>query len=126
MLVASGSGSRCPDHLQPRWHDRTTAQTYDRARGSAHQRGYTRRWRKIRDAYLAGHPLCEWCESKGLVTAATEVDHTVALADGGQIDGALQSMCHPCHMRKTALDEARRAARAPGPAGRVPGRQKVP
>lgn len=38
-------------------------------------RGYDHRWRKEREAYLRLHPLCVMCEARGLVKAATVVDH---------------------------------------------------
>jgi len=106
-LVAKG---RCERHQAPKqWQTGLQRRVYDERRGTAHARGYTSRWRRIRNAYLAEHPLCEWCESAGKVTRATEVDHIIALQDGGAIDGSLQSLCHPCHARKTKADDARRA-----------------
>lgn len=74
---------------------------YFRLRGSTAKRGYDWRWKKLRAAYLAQHPLCE-C---GCGHAATVVDHK--RAHGG--DPALlydwdnlQALTKPCHDRKTA------------------------
>lgn len=39
------------------------------------QRGYGYKWQKAREAYLAKHPLCVYCEREGRVTAASVVDH---------------------------------------------------
>lgn len=36
---------------------------------------YGRRWRRERKAFLAAHPLCVMCETRGRVAAATVVDH---------------------------------------------------
>lgn len=49
----------------------------DARRGTAHQRGYSTRWRKARLAFLAHHPLCAECEREGRITGATVVDHII-------------------------------------------------
>lgn len=65
-------------------------------RPSAAKRGYGRKWRLIRAAFLKAHPLCE-CGKP-----ATEVDHKLALRKGGSNAWSnLQPMCKPCHSRKT-------------------------
>jgi len=73
---------------------------YDAERPSP-SRIYGRRWRRLRLAYLAQHPLCE-C---GCGHAATVVDHIRP----HQGDHALlmswdnlQALTKPCHDRKTA------------------------
>jgi len=48
---------------------------YDRERGSAASRGYDRQWIKASRQYRSEHPLCEYCEMNGLVTATALVDH---------------------------------------------------
>ena len=71
-------------------------------RPSAALRGYDRRWRRLRRMVLAREPLCRVCGEKGMLTPATQVDHIVPLADGG--DNAfenLQSLCATCHSQKT-------------------------
>ncbi|HVB67960.1 MAG TPA: HNH endonuclease signature motif containing protein [Acetobacteraceae bacterium] len=50
-------------------------------RGTACARGYDRRWRKLRAAFLLRHPLCLWCEEHGTTTAAAEVDHIERIVD---------------------------------------------
>ncbi len=72
------------------------------SRPSAAKRGYGRKWRMIRAAFLKAHPQCA-CGA-----AATEVDHILALSKGGTNEWAnLQPMCKPCHARKTvAVDGA--------------------
>lgn len=65
-------GPRCPKHGQQR------QQSYERRRGSAHSRGYDRRWARYAKAFLAAHPLCEvYCKQEGRITAAGCVDHIV-------------------------------------------------
>jgi 5-methylcytosine-specific restriction enzyme A len=67
-------------------------------RKSSHRRGYDRTWRRVRDAFLDAHPDCVECGA-----AATEVDHALALKDGGTHDwDNLRSVCKRCHSRKTA------------------------
>ena len=46
-------------------------------RPSAGKRGYDYRWQKARKSYLAKHPLCVYCKKRGLVKAATCVDHII-------------------------------------------------
>ena len=61
----------------------------------------SRRWRKLRAAQLARHPLCKMCEDQGAVEPATVADHVVP--HGGDLDlfwrGELQSLCAACHDR---------------------------
>ena len=61
---------------------------------------YGRRWRKLRDAVLATHPLCSFCSRFGLTVAAEVVDHI----DPHRGDpakfwdrGNLQTLCSSCH-----------------------------
>lgn len=57
-------------------------------------------WKRLRDWYIARHPLCELCHAR----PATIVDHIKELADGGaSLDVCnLQSLCSSCHAVKTA------------------------
>lgn len=48
---------------------------YDQHRGSAHERGYDRRWGKARSLHLAANPLCIGCLAVGRFEPATVVDH---------------------------------------------------
>ena len=67
------------------------------------QRG--RKWMERRAQHLRMHPLCVHCIRQSRVTAAQEVDHVIALANGGKdTDDNLQSLCIPCHQAKTAKD----------------------
>ena len=77
-------------------------------RKSPADRGYDRRWRRERLAYLAGHPLCVACLQNGQTVEATVVDHVVP--HHGQQDPLFwdcqnwQSLCKPCHDSKTMAE----------------------
>jgi len=69
----------------------------DRLRGAA---GVQRRAK-----WLRLHPLCVHCLARRKVSEAKRVDHIVALVNGGPDDESnLQSLCIPCHDRKTRED----------------------
>jgi 5-methylcytosine-specific restriction enzyme A len=59
----------------------------------------TARWRRLRRMQLRQHPLCKFCLSHGIVTAANVVDHvTPHRGDWNAfVTGELQSLCEPCH-----------------------------
>ena len=74
-----------------------------RPRPSAAKRGYGAEWAKARRAQLSLQPWCEHCLAKGRSRKATDVDHKTPKALGGSDEADnLQSLCHPCHSRKTA------------------------
>lgn len=78
----------------------------EKERGNSAKRGYDGRWRKRRRAWLAEHPLCTNCKLRGIIEAATDVDHVKPLRAGGKDDESnYQSLCHRCHSRKTALED---------------------
>ena len=66
------------------------------------------RYRRMRKAQLLTNPLCKLCEAKGVITAATEVDHITPRHKGGAIfDFAnMQSLCHECHKEKTRAENS--------------------
>ncbi|MFX1761475.1 MULTISPECIES: HNH endonuclease [Burkholderiaceae] len=70
-------------------------------------------WQQCRAAYLRAHPLCAHCARRGQTVTARVVDHVVPIKDGGaRFDWInLQSLCTPCHNRKTATETAQRALR---------------
>ena len=79
------------------------------------QRIRGRNGQSMRAAYLSAHPLCVHCESKGIVRAATEVDHVTAFANGGSDTwDNKQSLCKPCHRVKTNDDLGYRQRRGCG------------
>lgn len=69
----------------------------------------SRTWRKIRAAYLQDNPDCVQCKRDDVVTPANVVDHIKPITEGGhRTDRSnLQSMCKPCHDKKSASEGAR-------------------
>jgi 5-methylcytosine-specific restriction endonuclease McrA len=107
--VCSGCGEavtgRCPTCSPPRAWAR---------KPSSWKGGSTRRWRNFRAGWLAEHPLCAGYPFPcGVV--AEHVDHITPLSrfppgperERARFDhGNVQSLCVPCHRRKTN-DESR-------------------
>lgn len=95
------SDGYCDAHKQ-------TERTYDLNRESAAKRGYNSQWRKARTGWLRKHPLCAACEVKGILTAASEVDHIKPhrgdkLLFWDRLNW--QSLCKPCHSAKTVRED---------------------
>jgi len=57
---------------------------------------HSQHWRDCRASQLREHPDCIVCGAK-----ANHIDHITPLAEGGSLDGPLQSMCVEHHRRKT-------------------------
>ena len=72
----------------------------DDKRGQSQDRGYDWQWRKVRRLKFLSNPLCEWCESKGIIKSAEEIHHIVSIKEAPdkrlEIDN-LQSLCKACH-----------------------------
>lgn len=69
---------------------------------------YGRSWKRIRDRYIAAHPLCEQCQKLGKVKSATEVHHIKPLSQGGSNDVSnLMALCTSCHSEITAREGGR-------------------
>jgi len=93
-LVRAGTGGYCSRH------QRADAKAADEVRGSAAQRGYDARWRKVRRIVLAKHPLCQRCQQAGRTRLATEVHHIrpIREAPGLAYDPVnLMPLCRQCH-----------------------------
>ncbi|MDY1215405.1 HNH endonuclease signature motif containing protein [Pseudomonas aeruginosa] len=76
---------------------------------SSTERGYDYRWQQAREQYLRDHPLCVYCERKGLVTAANTVDHIVAHRGDQDLfwdKDNWQPLCGPCHSADKQKEEA--------------------
>ena len=89
------SGTYCPGH---------SAESPDRLRGSATERGYDAKWRRARKRFLRSHPLCANCLSQGVLTPATVVDHIVPHRGDHRLfwdEQNWQPLCKACHDRKT-------------------------
>lgn len=72
-------------------------QKHERIRGRALQ--------KLRARIFNADPLCRMCKDKGKITPATQLDHIVALTNGGtNDDDNLQGLCEACHTEKTYND----------------------
>lgn len=64
-----------------------------------------RKRQQVRTKVFRANPLCVECEKRGIVTLATELDHKVALVNGGTNEESnLAGICKQCHIRKTAKD----------------------
>lgn len=64
------------------------------------KRGYDSVWRKLRGQFLARHPLCLWCKTKGITTPATMVHHLKPIKKVKELrldDDNLVSLCRSCH-----------------------------
>jgi len=80
-------------------HRKMMQRHYDHfARGYDNHRRYDENWRRIRNRYIASHPLCERCQSLGRFAEAKLVHHIKPLAEGGTHEESnLQSLCVSCH-----------------------------
>lgn len=64
----------------------------------------TTEWKKLREAYLKQHPVCEECLNKGKVTPAEDIHHRISPFKNGECNKALlldynnlMSLCKKCH-----------------------------
>jgi len=91
-------GQYCEEH---RREENTRYNKYERDPES--NRRYGRAWKRVRELYIAAHPLCEECLKQGRITPAEEVHHILPLSRGGTNDTAnLMALCKPCHSSITA------------------------
>lgn len=93
------TGGRCSEHRRQQYQDFQ--------RDAERQRLYgTVRWQRMRKAQLERQPWCEDCLEADLYVAAKDVDHVER--HEGDVEkfysGALRSLCHACHSRKTARE----------------------
>lgn len=92
-------GGRCPKHRAEA--ERPYRQTPE---AKARKKIYnSRRGAGVRRTVLSATP---WCAVEGCQELATEVDHVLSLADGGDPWSAanLQALCHRHHAEKTARE----------------------
>ena len=91
----------CPELTHEQYCERHAKQEdrrYDRQRGTAHQRGYTSRWNRIRKLVLAEEPLCRRCKKEGRATVATVVHHIKPKElGGGDEPENLEPLCRKHH-----------------------------
>ncbi|WP_371646480.1 HNH endonuclease [Streptomyces mirabilis] len=94
------NASRCDTH-QAAWQ-----QQQDRARGSAHQRGYTQAWRTTAARAVAEHRAAhgDWCPGFGVPphpASDLTADHRIPKARGGSDDPEnIGVLCRACNGRK--------------------------
>ena len=91
-------------------HAKQDAREYEKYRRDPETRKrYGRAWKRIRDRYIAKHPLCEQCEEAGQLTPSQEVHHIIPLSEGGTHEESnLKALCTPCHSGITLGDNNRR------------------
>lgn len=86
-------------------HQKLEARHYERWKRDTQtiRERYGSEWRRIRNAYISEHPLCEKCLEEGRYVPAQEVHHKLPLDHGGtHADSNLMALCKPCHSRITA------------------------
>ena len=69
------------------------------------ERGYGWYRQQLRLVVLAEEPLCRFCNERGLVVAAQEVDHIDGNSHNNDRDN-LRPLCRDCHLKRTAKDQA--------------------
>lgn len=79
----------------------------------------TARWQRVRTYQLSVHPLCQWCLEEDVVTAATEVHHSVPHRGDMDIfwNGPFLSTCKPCHSSRGQLEDNGKVVVRYGPDG---------
>jgi len=95
-------GSRCTKHKRARWRD------IDRRRGSSAERGYGAKWRKAAKGFLDLNPLCRMCLERGVIRAASVVDHIIPHKGDQRLfwdRGNWQALCETDHNKKTATED---------------------
>lgn len=66
---------------------------------SAGRRGYDSAWRKVRDPYIAAHPVCVDCGAAS--TIADHLDGLGPLGPRGSDWSNLEAVCKRCHNRRS-------------------------
>ena len=96
-------GRFCKEHAK---QEAARYEKYDRDPDT--RKRYGRTWKRIRDRYIAAHPLCEECGKSGKLTPASEVHHIMPLSKGGDhAADNLMALCTPCHSEITAREGGR-------------------
>lgn len=76
----------------------------DMHRGSSTQRGYDAQWQKMRKVVMAQDPYCRSCKNRGIVRAATDIDHIIPHKGNDELRLSaknLQPLCKQCHGEKS-------------------------
>ena len=96
-------GGRCEEH-------KIEMKPWKSSEGkSASERGYGYKWQKDRKrALVRDNYLCQECLKSNRLTKASDVDHIISKALGGNDNlSNLQSLCNPCHKIKTIQERDR-------------------
>lgn len=101
-------GNYCDQHR--RATDQRAQRQYDRQRGNSAQRGYGASWKRLRLRILQRDLFaCQECKRAGRITlvgTSGHVDHIIPREQGGgDEESNLQTLCAPCHSRKTATED---------------------
>jgi 5-methylcytosine-specific restriction protein A len=67
-------------------------------------------WLKLRNYKRLLNPICESCESLGLIIPYHTIDHIKPISEGGEalsLDN-LQTLCKQCHAIKTGKETSKR------------------
>ena len=70
-----------------------------------------RKLQTLRTRLLSANPLCVMCAAKKVVSVATQLDHIVAIVNGGDArpdDDGYQGLCDACHADKSRADLGRK------------------
>ena len=91
-------------------HKKTYTQTYEKARGTRQSQGYDADWDRVRlKALKRDDYLCRHCLLETRYVPAQHVDHILPFRgkkDLLRLDlNNLQSLCKPCHSKKTATED---------------------
>jgi len=86
---------------------------YNRSRSAGEMLTFyqSKAWRSLRNYKIQMNPLCEHCLKSDILTPAREIDHIVAIKDGGEklAYNNLSSLCRSCHAKKSVMErEARK------------------
>ena len=89
------------------------AKAWDKGGTNRHQQGYGSAWEALRRTILERDKgLCQECLRNGIPKAGNHCDHIKPKAKGGTDDPAnLQTLCRPCHDRKTIIDKGHKPKR---------------
>lgn len=96
--ITPGDQRYCPTHTRQ----------MEQRRESAYKRGYDRDWQRDRAQELKAEPLCRECLKSGIITVATIRDHIIPHRGDSVLfhdPKNRQSLCKPCHNRKTAKED---------------------
>ena len=93
-------------HDSARGEDRTAKQRQD----SRYMPTYSKRWKSIRNRYLANNPYCKHCLENGRHVVAVDLDHINGRADRAEdyTETNYQGLCKSCHSTKTAKERVRK------------------